>query len=266
MPKPVFNLKVVVSKENCWCACSVLCLCDNMLRRTNTIQLPLLHFSFLFLSHCFNVTPCFLKDNWVHVKWTSGSTELLFISSKMTLVLSRTSPAAKIYNSTHGILSGCTAARWNKCKAIKQHISSEVRRAETAENPEPRGVKPTVCVNSSVQHWYSGTMLWSKKEGSLSWGYEWAGWSRTGRMEFPLVETLFDCFLCSVSMWGQQRGGQRCSNESNSVPLNYPIKSAFYLRTPTQSKSRLVTHTLFSPSLNAHTIRRYCLCFCACEV
>lgn len=51
--------------------------------------------------------------------------------------------------------------------------------------------------------------------------------TQTGGLTFPLSERLI-FFFCSVSIrptWGEQEH----SNESNSVPLNYPMKSAFDL-------------------------------------
>lgn len=152
------------------------------------------------------------------------------------------------------------------------------------------GVKPTACVDSSAQQWYSvGQCYDSQRKRVLVLEVN-------GQVEHKLwLNGVSSCgvlvwvFFFSVSIWGQQGGEQQWSNETNSVLLNYPIKSAFYLSAPThpvQEQSHThrysLTHThrfypcivlfLLPPipltHIHMHAIWRYCLCLrlCACEV
>lgn len=93
-----------------------------------------------------------------------------------------------------------------------------------------------------------GTMLWSREEESLTSGSEWAGGTQTvAEWCFFLWSLCSSVSFYSVSIWGQQGWEQQQTNESNSVPLNYPIKSAFYLSAPTQPvQEESHTHTIYS--------------------
>ncbi len=300
-PKPVFNAKAVVSKENALWACFVLCPGDNALWRANTIQLPPIQgntgtvsaslFHFFFYSLSFYVTPSVLKyrqpDPW---EMSVGAARFAVYSFKDNFKFSGTflvvscckdllhmgySLAAQLHVQTQAMLYSAFCPKWSVLK-----LQSELG----ATGGKAHGLCGQLC-SAVIQ---CGTMFWSKEEESLSSGSKWEGWTQTvAEWRFLLWSLCLSVFFCSVSIWGQHGGEQQQSNESDSVPLNYPIKSAFYLNVPTHPVQGTDNHThaylipaSFCPCCHlflshTHTCmqfggahRTHCLCLClyVCEV
>lgn len=181
-------------------------------------------------------------DNLFHVKTSVGAARFAVYSFKdifkyLVLFLERFT--------TSGGSSLAARPRLRRCLVVHFVLKWSVLKLQNqlwAAGGKARGLCGQLC--STAIQCRDNVMIRGGRETRFR---KWIGQLNTncGREAFPLAESLFDCCFCSVSVWGQQGGEQQWSNERNSVPLNYPIKSAFYLSVPThpvQEQSHTHTH------------------------
>lgn len=181
-------------------------------------------------------------DNLFHVKTSVGAARFAVYSFKDIFKFSGTF-LGKIYYKRGIPLAA--RPRLRRCLVVHFVLKWSVLKLQNqlwAAGGKARGLCGQLC--STAIQCRDNVMIQGGRETRFR---KWIGQLNTncGREAFPLAESLFDCCFCSVSVWGQQGGEQQWSNERNSVPLNYPIKSAFYLSVPThpvQEQSHTHTH------------------------
>lgn len=181
-PKPVFKVKAVVSRENAWCACFVLCRGDNALWRSNTIQLPPLHghtlpllllclLSFLSSARCVYASPYFKNIGAAGFAVYSG-------------------PGFK---GTSGMFYWTLQRFTGRVGTGRGRVRCpDALRAESAETPKQIVGLGVLVVDSSAQLWpcLGDVVIWRGRESLFR---KWIGRLNRGcgRTPFPFVSSRF---------------------------------------------------------------------------